>query len=187
MKRRDHRPGYPRGLAHAITLEDGERFLLRPIRPDDAPLLVDFSAHCDPNDLRLRFFLTMRVLPPRLAYRLSHLDYVREMALIAVPLAPDGVCPIAGVVRLAGDAGGTEAEYAIEVRSDLKRHGLGRRLMQEILSYARTHGYARVVGEVLAENAAMLHLARELGARVALADSGVVRVVFELAEAQASP
>ena len=143
---------YPSGLEHEITLEGGESFRLRPVRPDDAPALIELCAHCEPNDLRLRFFGAMTELSPRLAARLSQIDYDREMALLALPTAPDGVSSVAAVVRLSGDPDRIEAEYAIIVRSDLKHHGLGRRLMREILAYARSRGYARVVGQVLGEN-----------------------------------
>jgi acetyltransferase len=173
---------YPSGLDHTIALEGGAAFRLRPIRPDDAPALIELAAHCEPADLRLRFFGAMTALSPRLAARLSQIDYDREMALLAIPTAPDGISTVAGVVRLSGDPDRVEAEYAIIVRSDLKHHGLGRQLMGEILAYAHSRGYARVFGNVLAENTAMLDLARQLGGRVGADpdDSTRARVVFAL-------
>ncbi len=173
---------YPNGLDHTITLEHGEAFRLRPVRPDDAPALIELSAHCEAADLRLRFFGAMTELSPRLAARLSQIDYDREMALLAIPAAPDGVSTVAGVVRLSGDPDRVEAEYAIIVRSDLKHHGLGRQLMREILAYAHSRGYARVFGQVLAENTTMLDLARQLGATRSLDpdDCAHTRVVFDL-------
>ena len=173
---------YPSGLDHTITLEHGEAFRLRPVRPDDAPALIELSAHCEPADLRLRFFGAMTELSPRLAARLSQIDYDREMALLAIPAAPDGISTVAGVVRLSGDPDRVEAEYAIIVRSDLKHRGLGRQLMGEIIAYARSRGYARLFGQVLAENTTMLDLARQLGATVSLdpADCAHSRVVFDL-------
>jgi acetyltransferase len=124
----------------------------------------------------------MTELSPRLAARLSQIDYDREMAFLAIPSAPDGISTVAGVVRLSGDPDRIEAEYAIIVRSDLKHHGLGRQLMGEIIAYARSRGYTRLCGDVLAENAAMLDLARQLGAQLSLdpADSAHTRVVFDL-------
>ena len=173
----------PLGLQKVIALDDGETFLLRPIRPDDAAALIEMSAHCEPNDLRLRFFGAMWELPPRLAARLSDIDYDRAMAFLAIPSPPDGISSVAGVVRLAGDSDGVEAEYAVFVRSDLKHHGLGRRLMLELLAYARGKGYARLFGHVLKENTPMLALARQLGGtvRTSAEDCAQMRVVFDLA------
>jgi len=173
---------YPSGLEHMIKLDGGEVFNLRPVRPDDAPALIELSARCEPNDLRMRFFGAMTELSPRLAARLSQIDYDREMAFLALPATTDGISTVAGVVRLSGDPDRIEAEYAVMVRSDLKHHGLGRRLMQEILGYARSRGYARVFGQVLGENTHMLDLARQLGAKTSLdpEDCAHTRVVFDL-------
>jgi GNAT superfamily N-acetyltransferase len=182
---RDRRDAHscPRGLEKMIALDDGETFLLRPIHWDDAPALIEMSAHCEPSDLRLRFLGAMRELSPRLAAKLSEIDYEHAMAFVAMPVPADGISTVAGVVRLAGDPDGVEAEYAVFVRSDLKHHGLGRRLMLELLSYARAAGYMRLFGHVLAENAPMLALARQLGGQVRIStdDCAQRRVVFDLA------
>ena len=65
-----------------ITL-DGTPIALRPLLPEDEPALQDLFAHMSREDVRLRFFTPMRELKHALAARLSHLDYSREMALVA--------------------------------------------------------------------------------------------------------
>jgi acetyltransferase len=65
-----------------ITL-DGTPIALRPLLPEDEPALQDLFAHMSREDVRLRFFTPMRELKHALAARLSHLDYSREMALMA--------------------------------------------------------------------------------------------------------
>ncbi len=72
---------YPAELEETITLEDGESFLLRPIRPEDEPELKALIHRCDPELVRMRFFQPMRELSHELAARLTQLDYDREMAL----------------------------------------------------------------------------------------------------------
>jgi acetyltransferase len=86
-------------------------------------------------------------------------------------------------VRLIADPNNEVGEYAIMVRSDFKGKGLGYRLMQEMLAYARARGLARVHGDVLRENSAMLTMARELGGveKGRDEDNRVVEVVFDLA------
>jgi acetyltransferase len=71
-----------------------------------------------------------------------------------------------GVARLHADANGEAGEYAILVRSDMKGQGLGWRLMQLIIEYARSEGLHRIEGQVLQENATMLRMCSELGFRV---------------------
>jgi acetyltransferase len=53
------------------------------------------------------------------------------------------------------------------VRSDVKRRGLGRVLLERIVQHALEHGMTELVGSVLAENRPMLALARIAGFRAA--------------------
>jgi acetyltransferase len=52
--------------------------------------------------------------------------------------------------------------------------------MRELIAYARTRDIGTLVGDVLAENSAMLALARELGFTAETEDSGIVRVKLPL-------
>lgn len=173
---------YPAEFEKDIEIRDGRPMHIRPIRPEDAPALVEMGRRSTPEDLRLRFFGGMRSISPPLAARLSQIDYDREIALIATdPAAPEPGGEILGVVRLIGDPDNIQGEYAVMVRSDLKGHGLGYSLMQEMLVCARRRGLSAVEGDVLAENATMLQMARALGGAVqATADARIVRVRFEL-------
>lgn len=181
---------YPAALAKSLALESGERFSMRPIRPEDEPLLVEMVARSKPDDVRLRFFGPIKEVPHAHAARLSQIDYDREMALIALTDG-EGAQAMVGIVRLIADPNNEAAEYAVMVRSDYKGRGLGYRLMQEMLAYARARGLARVHGDVLRENTVMLTMAGELGGveRKRADDSRVVEVVFDLARmgAKAKP
>ncbi len=155
---------YPHALERKVRLADDREFRLRPIRPEDEPLLQDMLDHSTADDIRLRFFTPLKRLTHEVAARLSQIDYDREMALVAQ--APDpklGRDTIWGVVRIAADPDNETAEFGVMVRSDAKGLGLGRLLMTEILSYARARGVGTVYGEVLRENIAMLKLADKLG------------------------
>jgi acetyltransferase len=151
---------YPKELEVSEMLRDGTVVRLRSIRSEDEPLLQDLAAHMSPEDMRLRFFAAMRRLSQRLAARLSHVDYDREMALIALA---DHTEQALGVARFSADPDNCAAEYAIAVRSDWKGRGLGHLLMARLIEVARHQGVNKLVGEVLPENGAMLQLCRELG------------------------
>jgi acetyltransferase len=168
---------YPKELEKMVRSRQNEPLLLRPIRPEDEPALRDFVRRLTPEDIRLRFFSHLRELDHRMAAGLTQIDYERQMALLALrdgTSAPE----IWGVVRINADADGSQAEYAIAVRSDLKGKGLGRLLMEEILAYAERRGIGEIWGEVLAENKAMLALVRKLDFTVApdFDEPGVMRV-----------
>jgi acetyltransferase len=149
---------YPAELEQYVRLADGLEVFLRPIRPEDGELLRDLVANMSPEDRRLRFFIPLRQLSPELVWRLSHVDYQHDIALLALPTGSGSVL---GVVRLAGDVRG--AEFAIALRSDLKGHGLGWLLMHRMLDLAARCAFAEVHGVVLRENTRMVKMCREMG------------------------
>jgi RimJ/RimL family protein N-acetyltransferase len=162
-----------------LVLGDGWRILVRPLRPEDDPLIRDLLAHVSKQDLRLRFFDSIKEFSPQFIASLTHIDYTRAMAFIAI----DEVSrePL-GVVRLHSDSSREAGEYAVLLRSDLKGRGLGWTLMQLIIEYAKSAGLRRIYGEILRENAVMLKMCRELGFTVAVdaGDRGVCDVTLLL-------
>lgn len=172
---------YPEDLEREAVSRKG-RFRLRPIRPEDEPALVRMVELSDPEDVRLRFFAPLRRIGHAFAARLTQIDYSREMALVAEPAEPGAQSAILGVVRLIADPDGERAEFGIMVRSDQKGRGLGRLLMEAILAYARAQRVGTVHGEVLAENTAMLSMARRIGFRqkVHKDDPGLRVLEFDL-------
>ena len=147
-------------LVHHDVLPDGTRVLMRPLRPEDAALYPEFLTHVTLEDSRLRFFSAIKELSEERIAQLTHLDYARAMAFIALD---EVTAKMLGVVRLHLDNNREGGEYAVIVRSELKGHGLGWLLMQRMIAYARSLGLKRVYGQVLAENATMLRMCAELG------------------------
>jgi len=172
---------YPKELEATERLRDGAVVRLRPIRPEDEPLLRDLASRMSPQDLRLRFFTAMKGLTHQLAARLTQIDYDREMALIALAADADQAL---GVSRFAADPDNRRAEYAVEVRSDWKGRGLGYLLMMRLIEVARRRRIGELVGEVLRENAAMLQMCRALGftIRADAKDPSLMRVSKPLSE-----
>jgi acetyltransferase len=149
---------YPQQLETVARLRDGTALRVRPLRPEDEPMLQDLAAHMSREDLRLRFFTPVSGLSHAAAARLSQLDYDRELALLA---EREGVA--LGVAHIFADPDNLRAEYAIAVRSDWKGRGVGYLLMERLIDIARRRGIGELVGEVLRENKSMLQMCRELG------------------------
>jgi acetyltransferase len=141
---------------------DGTPIALRPIRTGDEPVLQDLFAHMSREDVRLRFFAPMHELSHALAARLSHLDYDREIALVA---QHDGMT--LGVARYSADPDRLSAEFAVAVRSDWHGRGVGHLLMARLIEVAQQSGIAELFGLVLHENKPMLDMCRELGFSIA--------------------
>jgi acetyltransferase len=154
---------YPSQWQRHITVKDGWRVFVRPIRPEDEPLIHEMLKHVTMHDLRLRFFAPMKQFSHEFVARLTQLDYARAMAFVAFDEASN---ELVGVVRIHSDSIYETGEYAILLRSDLKGRGLGWTLMQMIIEYARSEGLKTISGDVLSENTVMLAMCRNLGFEV---------------------
>ena len=154
---------YPSQWQRHIEVKDGWRVFVRPIRPEDEPLIHEMLKHVTMQDLRLRFFAPMKEFSHEFIARLTQLDYARAMAFVAFDEASN---ELVGVVRIHSDSVYESGEYAILLRSDLKGRGLGWTLMQMIIEYARSEGLKAISGDVLSENTVMLAMCRSLGFEV---------------------
>jgi acetyltransferase len=151
---------YPSDWERHIAIDGIGTILVRPVRPEDETLYPDFFRQVSPDDMRLRFFAPVKDLGHPFMARLTQLDYARAMAFAAIS---ESTGQLLGVVRLHSDANYETGEYAILLRSDLKGRGLGWKLMELIIQYARNEGLCRIHGQVLAGNVAMMKMCRELG------------------------
>lgn len=159
---------YPRELEQVVEVSGVGQALLRPVKPEDAAAILRLFDNLSPEDVHLRFFGAIRTLSRDLIIRLTQIDYDRQMAFV---LEAGG--EILGVARLSADPDNCRAEFAVTVRSDLKSHGMGTLLMRRLVEYARRRGIEELVGEILAENARMISLARDLGFRLEVKASAV--------------
>ena len=153
---------YPSGLSE--TLEwDGRRINIRPVRPEDEPAHRAFIDSLAPDDMRMRFFHSRPRLERTELARLVQIDYTREMAFIATADDASGTPQTLGVARAIADPDNVQAEFGIILRADLKGRGLGRLLLQRLITYQRAAGTQRLVATILAENEGMRALGRRLG------------------------
>jgi acetyltransferase len=176
-------PIVAQNLESTGTTLDGTPIAVRPLRPQDEPVLQDLFSHMSQEDRRLRFLAPMRALSQSLAARLSHLDYGREMALVA---ESEGVT--LGVARYSTDRDRLSAEFAVAVRSDWHRRGIGRLLVARLIEAAELSGIGELTGLVLHENKRMLEMCRMLGFTIAQepTDATLLRVRKSLAPVQPS-
>jgi len=167
-------------LERHVTLRDGEKVLIRPLRVEDAALYPDFLAEVTHDDLRLRFFAAMREVSPALIDKLIHYDPAHAMAFAALDEATG---KLLGVVRIHDDREDVHGEFAILLRSRLKGHGLGWLMMKHMIACAKARGLKTIEGQVLADNKTMLQMCGELGFHVTDdAERGVKHVTLPLDE-----
>ncbi|WP_374650865.1 GNAT family N-acetyltransferase [Dongia sp.] len=175
---------YPQELEEIITLPDGTAKLLRPIRPEDEPAMLDAFKRLSQESVELRFFRVITNPTHQMVAGLTQIDYDREMALVLTDPEPATAATpqIYADARLLIDPDHVGAEYAIIVRDDVAGQGIGSFMMERIVAYGRSIGLARITGTVKAQNAAMLGICERLGfTREAAPDMpGLLRVTREL-------
>lgn len=163
---------YPNEYVARWKLRSGEEITIRPIRPEDEPLMIRFHEKLSERSVFLRYFqplqLSQRIAHERLT-RICFVDYDREMALVA-ERGSDGDREILGVGRLSKEHGTNTAEMAALVRDEVQRQGLGTELYRRLLQFARDERVAQVHCSMLRENREMQAVCEKLG--FAITDSG---------------
>ncbi len=158
---------YPTHYVKEFRNKLGEPFTLRPIRPEDEPKMVRFHEKLSEQSVYLRYFrafkLDQRVEHDRLT-RICYVDYDRAIVLVVEWTDPEtGQQEIVAVARLTRLANPTEAEFAMLVRDDFQRRGVGTQLLQNLLAFGRDEGIKRVVAWMLPENRGMIEISEKLG------------------------
>ncbi len=153
---------YPSQYETSTVLKNGETILIRPIKPEDAPLLMDLFNSLSSKTIYFRFFRPLKSLAREMLVRFTQIDYDRDIVFVALHRR-DGDERILGVVRLMGDPDVTKAEFAVVVSDSWQGKGVGAALLQQSISVAKEHGLKFIWGHVLPENTNMLALGRKLG------------------------
>jgi acetyltransferase len=157
---------YPAHLVSRWKSESGRSAIVRPIRPEDEPLMVEFHRSLSPETVYLRYFgtptLDERIAHQRLT-RICFNDYDREIALVAEVRTNRKNREIIGVARLSKAHGLNEAEFAIVIRDDWQGRGLGTFLLRQLIRIAREEKLDRLTACILPENHPMLDLSRRSG------------------------
>lgn len=144
------------------TLANGETVRVRPIRPADAALEQAFVKDLSPESRYSRFMGDVGELSPEMLERFTRIDYPHDLALIVTHVEAEREREIA-VARYITLPDAHTCEYAIVVADAWQHHGIGHRLMEALIRFARDGGLARMEGYVLATNRSMLELMHSLG------------------------
>lgn len=150
-------------------LRDGREISIRPIRPDDAPLMVQYHRTLSDRTVYLRYFedmdLTRRTDPERIQ-SVCTIDFKQTLAVVAEWFNPDTeqreIVGCGRLLRLFPD----EAEFAILVSDAFQNTGLGTHLLNRLVNIGRNAKVKRVIGYILPENIGMQAVCRKLGFRV---------------------
>jgi len=149
---------YPRKYVAEFTMDNGEKVLFRPIRPEDEPLEAEMFTTFSEQTQRFRFFGLIKNTTHEMLIRYTQIDYDREIAIIAENTDDKGRKRMLGVVRLISDPYNETAEFAIVVGDPWQGQGLGNRFVEFILPIAQEKGIRRIVANIMLENTVMKHI-----------------------------
>ncbi|HEY4691352.1 MAG TPA: bifunctional acetate--CoA ligase family protein/GNAT family N-acetyltransferase [Anaerolineae bacterium] len=176
---------YPTQYVGEWISEKGERLIIRPIRPEDEPLMVKFHESLSDRTVYMRFLrplqLSQRIAHERLS-RICFIDYDREMALVAERTdVQTGERSIAGVARLSKLHGVNQGQFSIVVSDQFQGQGLGKELAHRLIQIGRDEKLSRIVASISHDNLQMQSVAEKLGFRLQPTDEGsLVTGIIEL-------
>jgi acetyltransferase len=153
---------YPTKYVNPWKLKDGTEVTLRPIKPEDEPIELEFIRGLSTETSRFRFFQIIKDLPHEALVRFCNIDYDREMAIIAETREGDRNLEI-GVSRLILEANKKRGEFAVVVADKYQGKGLGVKLVDMLIEFAKEKGIETIYGTVMAENLKMIRLCEKLG------------------------
>ncbi len=170
---------YPRKFATEITLKNGMPAVIRPIRPEDEPMIVELFKSFSEQTIVLRFFQRFPHLSHEHLVRYCQIDYDRELALVCV-IEEDGHDKIIGDVRLIKQADMEHAEMAIMVSDQWQGLGVGIALSKHCLKVAKEAGIKKISMDILKINTYMINLAKRLGFTRTESYDDYIEVLYEV-------
>lgn len=167
---------YPIQYVAPWSLKDGALVTIRPIRPEDEPLMVQFHQSLSEESIYLRYAhlvkLSHRITHERLT-RICFIDYDRGIALVMDRKHPTTEQhEILAVARLTKIQGTDEAEFAMLVSDRYQHQGIGSELLRRLLHIAREENInsqnpiCRIIADILTENRGMQRVCEKLGFQI---------------------
>ena len=175
---------YPSQYEMEFETKAGRQVEMRPIRPEDEPLMVEFHRGLSEESIYMRYFSAVgfnaRVAHSRLI-RVCHVDYDRDMALVVTNQTGDEQEEIIAAGRLTKEHGHNSAEYAILVSDLWHGQGIGTMLLKQLIEVGKQEKLDRIIAYILPNNGGMRKVSERLGFKFKMED-GVYLAVLDLTE-----
>jgi acetyltransferase len=170
---------YPDQYIDVFKLREGPSAVIRPIRPEDEPLMEELMRTSSEQTLMMRFFRKISDMTHEQLTRYCHVDYDREISFVAI-IRDNGRDRIIGEVRMSKLPDQENAEMAVVVGDSWQGQGIGKALCMQCLKIAKEIGIKKMWMEILQMNSRMLYRAEKMGFRKVSSDEDSVKVLLEL-------
>jgi acetyltransferase len=170
---------YPKKYEILWLLKNGQEVLLRPIKPEDEPMWLEWFQSLSEESIRYRFFQMLKDTPHEVRVRYCNIDYDREVAIVA-EIVENGKRKILGVTRLSIESDGKHGEMAFIVSDYWQGLGLGTKLVDYTLDIAKERGVDSVYAIMLQDNYRALSLTKKMGFQIEYLSDGTVKATLDL-------
>jgi acetyltransferase len=170
---------YPKKYEILWLLKNGQEVLLRPIKPEDEPMWIEWFQSLSQESIRYRFFQMLKDTPHEVRVRYCNIDYDREVGLVA-EMVENGKRKILGVSRLSIESDGKHGEMAFIVSDYWQGLGLGTKLVDYTLDIAKEKGVDNVYAIMLQDNYRALSLTKKMGFAIEYLSDGTVKGTLDL-------
>jgi acyl-CoA hydrolase len=176
---------YPAELERYETLRDGTQVFFRPVKPTDETSLTEMFYSLSTESVRTRFFTHTKTFPHKDVQKVTNIDYVNELAIVAVVPGPEGEEEVVGIAQYFLDPMTKAAEVAFIVHDEWQQKGMGTFLLEDLTQIARQRGVKTFYATVLPENKPMLAIFHNTGYNVSTVfDGEAYTLTYDISEEQ---
>ncbi|MFN3604771.1 MAG: GNAT family N-acetyltransferase [Leptonema sp. (in: bacteria)] len=171
---------YPKQYMEWITLKDQIEVLIRPIRPEDEPLIIKFHHKLSEKTVYLRYIqsldLNQRIVHERLI-RVCFINYEREIAIVVVNKENTDIL---GVARLVHYPYNKDSEFSILISDQYQNLGLGTKLLSKLIQIGKKENRKKIIGIILKENISMIRVCQKLNFWITPIDEELVKAEYTI-------
>ena len=147
-------PPYPFKYEKNVTLKNGTKIHIRPVRGEDEPMMREFFESLSEESVFHRFGLRRINMPHKHLARFCQVDYDRDLAFLAV--ARDAENIVIGDMQLHRFVDLETAEFSLTVADSWQGYGIGAILMDYCITVAGDIGVKTLRMDVLKDNWRMI-------------------------------
>ncbi len=174
---------YPTRYVMPWMLPDGTEVLLRPVKPEDEPLVKEMLSSLSEKTLKERFFQVIKSITHEMLIKLCNIDYNREMtsgAELMAEIRENSAKKIIGIVGLMIDPDFKTGEFGVIIHDHYQGKGIGYKLIDVLIGIAQEKGLEEFYGIALAENRKMLRVCQRLGFTVRPFEDDLCKITLAL-------
>jgi len=174
---------YPTRYVMPWMLPDGTEVLLRPVKPEDEPLVKEMLSSLSEKTLKERFFQVVKNITHDMLIKLCNIDYNREITVVAEIMAEireNSPKKIIGIIGLVIDPDTKSGEFGVIIHDHYQGKGIGYKLIDVLIGIAQERGLDEFYGIVLADNRKMLRICQKLGFTVTPFEDDLCKITLAL-------